>query len=57
MKLFKVMAIALLAILGLNSCSNETTPPPNLMVTTMVQHMLKILQEHGLVFRQITQKL
>ena len=27
MKLFKVMAIALLAILGLNSCSNETTPP------------------------------
>ena len=56
MKLFKVMAIALLAILGLNSCSNETTPP-NLMVMTMVQHMLKILQEHGLVFRQITQKL
>lgn len=27
MKLFKVMAIAFLAILGLNSCSNETTPP------------------------------
>ena len=27
MKFFKLMAIALLAILGLNSCSNDSTPP------------------------------
>ena len=28
MKFFKLMMIALLAMLGLNSCSNDSTPPP-----------------------------